>query len=357
MSKVFVSYRRDDAQGEAGHLLADLRRRFGEASVFKDITAIGPGEQFGLAIEKAMAECPVVLVVIGRGWLDARDASGQRRLDDSSDWVRLEVETALAGKRLVIPVLVQGAAMPREKALPESMRPLAHRNAHEMSARRWDYDFEALAKTLENPLGITASETSNGAAASSVRPQDSTNRMSRFLVPGAIVTAAVIAGGVYFATRNGVAPTEPSDATAQHSTAVKMAPAGQPGATGFLSPPRGAFEQTSAFRAFDRLNTELSQRPDLSEADLRHFAAISNLACADQSISCQQATLQKVTKTLQNVCLRKLGMPAVAIESGDELAQLNQDIRFIGCIQQFQSPMLDENLKRGREAVHAIKPG
>jgi hypothetical protein len=356
MSKVFVSYRRDDAQGEAGHLLADLRRRFGEASVFMDITAIGPGEQFRLAIEKAMAECSVVLVVIGRGWLDARDASGQRRLDDSSDWVRLEVETALAGKRLVIPVLVQGAAMPREKALPESMRPLARRNAHEMSARRWDYDFEALAKTLDSPLGMTASEVSNGAAASSARPQGSTNRMSRFLVPGAIVAAAAIAGGTYFATRSGVAPTEPSDATAQHSSGVKMAPAGQPGASDILSP-HGAFEQTAAFLAFDRLNTELSQRPDLTEADLRRFEATSHLACADQSISCQQATLQKVTKTLQNVCLRKLGMPAVAIESGDELAQLNQDIRFIGCIQQFQSPMLDENLKRARDALHAIKPG
>jgi hypothetical protein len=154
MSKIFVSYRRDDAQGEAGHLLADLRRRFGEESVFMDITTIGPGEQFGLAIEKAMAECAVVLVVIGRGWLDARDASGERRLDDSSDWVRLEVEAALADKRLVIPVLVQGAAMPSKRALPESMRALTHRNAHEMSARRWDYDFAALARTLDGPLGI-----------------------------------------------------------------------------------------------------------------------------------------------------------------------------------------------------------
>jgi hypothetical protein len=56
MSKVFVSYRREDTQGEAGHLLADLRRRFGEDRVFMDIAAIGPGEDFGLAIERAMVE-------------------------------------------------------------------------------------------------------------------------------------------------------------------------------------------------------------------------------------------------------------------------------------------------------------
>jgi TIR domain len=356
MSKVFVSYRRDDAQGEAGHLLADLRRRFGEASVFMDITAIGPGEQFGPAIEKAVAECAVVLVVIGRGWLDAHDAGGQRRLDDSSDWVRLEVEAALAGKRLVIPVLVQGAAMPREKALPESMRPLAHRNAHEMSARRWDYDFAALAKTLESPLGTAASEVSNGAAASSARPQESTNRVSRFLLPGAIVAVTAIAAGAYFATRSGHAPTEPSDATAQRSSDVKMAPAGQPGASSFLTP-SGAFEQTAEFVVFDRLSSELSQRPDLTEADLRHFQAISDLACPDQSISCQQATLLKVLKTLEDVCSRKLGIRAAATASGDEIARLAQDSRLNTCVQQFQSTILDENLKRAKDAVRFIKPG
>ncbi len=357
MSKVFVSYRRDDAQGEAGHLLADLRRRFGEASVFMDITAIGPGEQFGLAIERAMAECAVVLVVIGRGWLDAHAADGQRRLDDSSDWVRLEIEAALAGKRLVIPVLVQGAAMPREKALPESMRPLAHRNAHEMSARRWDYDFAALAKTLESPLGTAASDVSNGAAASSARPQESTNRVSRFLLPGAVVTATAIAAGAYFATRSSVAPIEPADATAQHSSNVKMAPAEQPSASFFPLTPSGAFEQTNGFLAFDRLSSELSQRPDLTEADLRHFDAISDLACPDQSSGCQQATVLKVLKTLENVCSRKLGIRAAATASGDEIAQLAQKSRVNTCVQQFESTILDQSLKRANDAVRLIKPG
>ena len=165
MSKVFVSYRREDAQGEAGHLLADLHRRLGEAQVFMDIATISAGEDFGLAIERAMADCSVVLVVIGKSWLDMRDARGARRLDDPSDWVRLEVESALNGDRKVIPVLVQGSSMPSESLLPASIAALARRNAHEMSARRWDYDFDALAKTLMKLLGVTSVTSSEAGTA------------------------------------------------------------------------------------------------------------------------------------------------------------------------------------------------
>jgi hypothetical protein len=152
MARIFLSYRREDAQGEAGHLVAELRQRYGAASVFMDISAIEPGADFPQTIERAMLGCEVVLVLIGKGWLDARDAYGRRRLDDPKDWVRLEVELALEGKRRVIPVRVQGAQMPAEEALPESMRPLARLNAHEISARRWDYDFQTLASLLDRLL-------------------------------------------------------------------------------------------------------------------------------------------------------------------------------------------------------------
>ena len=152
MARIFLSYRRDDAQGEAGHLVAELRQRYGAASVFMDISAIEPGADFPQTIQQAMLGCQVVLVLIGRGWLDARDAHGRRRFDDPKDWVRLEVELALEGKRRVIPVRVQGAQMPAEEALPESMRPLTRLNAHEISAGRWDYDFQTLASLLDRLL-------------------------------------------------------------------------------------------------------------------------------------------------------------------------------------------------------------
>jgi hypothetical protein len=41
-AKVFISYRRDDTSGEAGHLAADLRKQLGRVNVFIDIDTIAP---------------------------------------------------------------------------------------------------------------------------------------------------------------------------------------------------------------------------------------------------------------------------------------------------------------------------
>lgn len=195
MAGIFVSYRRDDTQGEAGHLVAELRQRYGAASVFMDISAIEPGADFPQTIERAMLGCEVVLVLIGKGWLDARDAHGRQRLDDPKDWVRLEVELALQGKCRVIPVQVQGAQMPTEDALPESMRPLARLNAHEISARRWDYDFQTLASLLDRLLPDVAPAR----AADDSKPP---NRSSRKLwAAGVLVTGLILAVSATFLWR------------------------------------------------------------------------------------------------------------------------------------------------------------
>jgi formylglycine-generating enzyme required for sulfatase activity len=69
-----------------------------------------------------------MLVVIGHQWVSITDAQGQRRLDNPSDFVRIEVEAALARTIPVIPVLVQNAPMPQERELPTSLAPLAYRN-------------------------------------------------------------------------------------------------------------------------------------------------------------------------------------------------------------------------------------
>jgi hypothetical protein len=36
---IFISYRRDDSEGQAGRLYDDLIRQFGEGSVFMDVAA------------------------------------------------------------------------------------------------------------------------------------------------------------------------------------------------------------------------------------------------------------------------------------------------------------------------------
>lgn len=155
MADIFISYRREDSQGWVGRLAQALRERFPQAQVFHDITTIQPGEDFIVAIGRTLSSCKVFLAVIGPRWLGAQTAEGLRRLDDPDDYVRIEIATALARPILVVPLLLGGAAMPKATALPEPLQPLAHRQAHELSDKRWDYDCWQLLPVLGVALGMT----------------------------------------------------------------------------------------------------------------------------------------------------------------------------------------------------------
>ncbi len=158
MPATFISYRRDDAAGYAGRLHEALERRLGEGQIFRDIDTLEPGFDFVDAIGSRLRECRVFLAIIGREWLDARDAAGQRRLDQSHDYVRLEIAGALARPEVrVIPVLIEGATMPAPEALPENIRALARRHAMNLRDDAWDHDVDRLA-------GVIADVTKNSTA-------------------------------------------------------------------------------------------------------------------------------------------------------------------------------------------------
>jgi hypothetical protein len=95
----------------------------------------------------------VLLALIGRNWLHAADKDGRRRLDIPDDFVRLEIAAALRRDIAVIPVLVQGATMPRKEELPPDLQALAWRNAAELRHTRWDADFAELVTTLQRHSG------------------------------------------------------------------------------------------------------------------------------------------------------------------------------------------------------------
>lgn len=150
--RIFISYRRDDSRGYAGRLQSDLSRRFANEAVYRDVET-PPGVDFGEHIRSLVDRCNVVLAIIGPGWLDARDRDGRRRLDDPMDWVRVELERALVLEDVdVIPVLVDGAQIPRSEELPPALAALCRRNAFELSDRRWAYDVEQLASHLDDKL-------------------------------------------------------------------------------------------------------------------------------------------------------------------------------------------------------------
>src|SRR3954454_14884094 len=106
MGSIFLSYRREDAEGQAGRLYDDLVAVFGSDSVFMDVSAIQPGRDFRKAIDQSLSSCGVFLSLIGKSWVAAKDASAERRLDDPADFVRIETATALKRDIPVIPVLV-----------------------------------------------------------------------------------------------------------------------------------------------------------------------------------------------------------------------------------------------------------
>lgn len=161
--KIFINYRRDDSAGYAGRLFDHLKAHFGKNSVFMDIDTIEPGEDFRKEIQTAIGTCDVVLVMIGRHWLNIPDERGGRRLDDSRDWVRAEIASALANPRVrVIPVLVRNAPMPGEDQLPEDLKELPWRNAIELSDSRFQHDAAKLISVIERAVGKPAPGTAGG---------------------------------------------------------------------------------------------------------------------------------------------------------------------------------------------------
>ena len=146
---VFLSYRRSDTEGYAGRLFEGLVARFGRDRVFFDVARIAPGQNFHEVIDGQLRASGALLALIGKTWASATDDAGKPRLDDPEDSVRVEIGGALEHGIPVIPVLVQGAAMPRSGDLPEGLRALTRINAIELRHTRWDADFAELLETLE----------------------------------------------------------------------------------------------------------------------------------------------------------------------------------------------------------------
>ncbi len=147
--RVFISYRRQESSGMAGRLYDRLAARFGANQVFMDVDTIALGVDFAEVISQAVTTCAVLLAVIGPHWLSATDEDGQRRLDDPDDIVRLEIGAALERDVRVIPILVEGAVMPRAGELPESLAGLARRNAFSLRHESFRVDVDRLLAEIE----------------------------------------------------------------------------------------------------------------------------------------------------------------------------------------------------------------
>lgn len=136
IGRIFINYRREDTEASAARINDKLTQAFGESSVFFDIDDIPAGVDFVEVLQKQIDTCDVFLAVIGRRWLGFTDQNGRPRLDDSNDFVRTEIRSALKRGIPVIPVLVDGAQMPRPGDLPADIDALRRRQAVEIRTQR-----------------------------------------------------------------------------------------------------------------------------------------------------------------------------------------------------------------------------
>jgi len=201
MRAIFISYRREDTEGQAGRLFDDLTHHFGDDAVFMDVATIDPGRDFRRAIDDHVASCGVLLAIIGKSWVTAKNESGARRLDDPLDFVRLEIAVALKRDIPVVPVLVQAARMPRVEDLPEDLKELAFRNGVELTHARWDSDVQVLLKALR-PFVQTAQAPTSPRLPSKPSEQALVRKGSARTIIAVAVSVLVLAFGGYLWLRH-----------------------------------------------------------------------------------------------------------------------------------------------------------
>ena len=182
--RVFISYRRDDSMVTAALLYKELIGRAEFADAFMDVDDIGYGDDFVAAIDDALRDAEVVLVVIGPRWAEMLQA----RLR-GDDWVRHEVATALRLRAAAshvgrAPAAARPAGPDRRRdasptsALPGDLAPLARLSMLKFDERALKASINTLLERSTgglrrpgSPLAGGTAQAAGGAAAPRRRAQ------------------------------------------------------------------------------------------------------------------------------------------------------------------------------------------
>ena len=140
MSRVFVSYRHEDSEADAGRLYDTLVAELGSESVYKDVENIGIGRNWKRAVEEALADSAAVLFVMGPNW----------RLTPP---IEFELRLVLGSKVPVVPILVRKADLLQlTDALPTPLSEIGERIAVTLSHASWARDCRELIEKLKEVL-------------------------------------------------------------------------------------------------------------------------------------------------------------------------------------------------------------
>src|ERR1700689_1887635 len=150
MPKISISYRRADSEAMTGRIFDRLIAYYGKEAIFRDIDDIPPGIDFRVHINEILRSTNILLAIVGPQWLGMA-AGGTERIQEESDPVRVEVETALRRRVPIIPVLIGSTRMPSSEQLPPSLKDFAYRNAVKVdTGRDFDHHIHRLIKSIDS---------------------------------------------------------------------------------------------------------------------------------------------------------------------------------------------------------------
>jgi hypothetical protein len=192
MHKIFICYRHAGAPHAAGRLGDNLREQFGEEQVFRDREDMRGGASWRQQVLHAISAQSALVVLIDREWGDPGQAVGRRRLDNPTDPIRMEIRDGLADGATIIPVLLDGAQMPDEAALPADIGALAGIHALPLRDTDWPTDFPRIARLLEQAGFRRASQPAPAPPPVTARPQP--QPVARRGSPAKVVLACVGGG-------------------------------------------------------------------------------------------------------------------------------------------------------------------
>ncbi|HKP90964.1 MAG TPA: TIR domain-containing protein [Thermoleophilaceae bacterium] len=144
---IFICYRRELDRHPAGRLADELSARFGRERVFIDVDRLRLGN-WRRQIDEALEGAAVVLVVIGRGWIDEFE-----RPRPAGDHVRYEIAEALRRGILVTPVTLGTVDVPDPTRLPDEIAGLVEsQNYPVLDDAFWDFSVGRLADAIKTEL-------------------------------------------------------------------------------------------------------------------------------------------------------------------------------------------------------------
>lgn len=152
--RVFLSYRRRDSVAHVHALHGRLAAALGAEPIFMDVDAIELGTDFVASIREAIADCELMIAVIGPNWAGG-DTPGQRRIDREDDVVRLEIAEALRAGLKVVPVMLGGVEPPRPEDLPPDLAGLDRRQGFALRDERFADDLDLLVLRVCDQLGAS----------------------------------------------------------------------------------------------------------------------------------------------------------------------------------------------------------